>query len=116
MVTAVSSPQADEGRLHDVFDCEPLTLIELAGRVERTCDDIQLVYREAEMDELWRAAAIVLTQLEYERASAEAIAAWAEIKNEVMRIHDLVGVDLSTDVAAAALRRLADTVAAVHAR
>jgi len=111
MVTAV--PCVDEEQLHDVFDCKPQTLLALAERVEQSKEDMQLVYREAEMDELWRAVTIAVMQLEHDSAPAEKVVAWNAVKDEVMRIHDLVGVDLDTDVAAFALRRLADTVIAL---
>lgn len=110
-LVAMSDVRAD--LLHDVFDCRPETLLALADRVEQSTDDIQLVYREAEMDELWRAVSIAVMECQHNRVAPEKMAFWLGIKDEVMRIHDIVGVDLDRTLAATALRQLAGRVSAV---
>ncbi|MFA5596715.1 MAG: hypothetical protein WCY47_08110 [Pusillimonas sp.] len=109
-LVALSDVRADV--LHDVFDCRPETLLALADRVDQSVEDIQLVYREAEMDELWRAVSINVMELQHTRAAPEKLAFWLEIKDEVMRIHDIVGIDLDNTLAALALRQLASRVSA----
>jgi uncharacterized protein (UPF0548 family) len=100
--------RADE--LHDVLDCGSATLRTLADRIEASSEDMALIYRETEIDELWRWVDVGLGQAEYLRAAPTQIAHWRALKAEVMRIHDLVGIDLDTDAAVASLRALAQAL------
>jgi hypothetical protein len=97
--------RADE--LHDVPDCAAPTLQALAARLEASDTEMQLVYRETELDELWRWADVALAQAQRDRRSRDALAHWAEVRAEIMRIHDLVGIDTDLAAAAQGLRALA---------
>jgi hypothetical protein len=104
---AIIDTRADE--LHDILDCSPETLDFLAQRIEDSRrDDMRLIYRETEIDELWRWVDVGLGQSEHLRAAQTTVSQWRSFKAEVMRIHDMVGID--TDLAAAAqdLRSLAE--------
>lgn len=98
-------PRADE--LHDVLDCSAPTLRALAARIDVSDTDMRLVYRETELDELWRWAEVALAQAGRDRVDARARSHWAEVRAEIMRIHDLVGIDTDLAGAAQGLRALA---------
>lgn len=97
--------RADE--LHDVLDCAPATMRALADRIEASDEDMALIYRETEIDELWRWVDVGLGQAEHLRAAAPVVQHWRALKAEVMRIHDLVGIDLDGVAAVRSLRALA---------
>ena len=97
--------RADE--LHDILDCGPATLRALALRIEASAGDMELIYRETEIDEVWRWVDVGLGQAQHVRAAPAVIEHWRRLKAEVMRIHDLIGIDLDRDTAVQALRALA---------
>ena len=102
----------DLDELHVIADRAPKTLLALADRIEATRDDMHLVYRETELDELWR---WIDADIDDTRASRDAAALpeLLALKAEVMAIHDLVGgVDADTSNAARRLRELAHAPAA----
>lgn len=98
-------PRADE--LHDILDCSAPTLRALAARIEASDTEMRLVYRETELDELWRWAEVALAQVLRNRAAAPRRAHWTAVREEVMRIHDLVGIETDRAGASQALRALA---------
>lgn len=105
-VPATSSDvRADE--LHDILDCRPNTLRALADRIHASFDDMALIYRETEIDEVWRWVDVGLIQAEYIRAPTAEITHWRAFKAEVMRIHDLIGIDVDSQAAVASLKALA---------
>lgn len=97
----------DTDELHVVADRTPATLLALAERIEHSRDDMQLVYRETELDELWRWVDADIDLARTNFAAAEAMHSLLLLKDEVMAIHDLVGVELDTHEAARRLRALA---------
>lgn len=98
--------------LHDVLDCGPETLGALADRIDESDQEIRQIYRETEIDEVWRWVDVMLMQAQHEKASGDVIAHWMSVKTEVMDIHDLVGIDSDLKAAAVRLRRLADRLTA----
>ncbi len=102
--------RADE--LHDIFNINRQTLLDLADRVEVSEQDMRQIYRETELDEAWRLVDIALADSTHKRATSEVIAHWVSVKNEMMAIHDLVGVDSNLRTAAERLRYLADRMTA----
>ena len=55
--------RADE--LHDILDCGPATLRALALRIEASAGDMELIYRETEIDEVWRWVDVGLGQAQH---------------------------------------------------
>lgn len=89
--------QLDE--IHQIDDLTPAALLVLVQRIERSRTPEQLIYREAELDEVWRLLgnhAGAHPEMAPERL--------AELKAAVMAAHDLVGVDENPKAAAERLR------------
>jgi hypothetical protein len=84
--------------LHMIDDLEPGTIMALARRIEYSTTQEQLIYRESEIDELWRLLGLTnaKTPDEVHRLSA--------LRDAVMEVHDMVGVDENTTGAATRLR------------
>lgn len=97
--------RADE--LHDIVDCGPDTLRALAERIEASGEGMGLIYRETEIDEVWRWVDVGLGQAVYVRAAPAVIEHWRHLKAEVMRIHDLIGIDMDRAAAVQSLQALA---------
>jgi len=68
---------------------------------------MHLVYRETELDELWRWVDADIDVARTTRTAPEAMQRLLVLKDEVMAIHDLVGIELDTKQAARRLRALA---------
>lgn len=90
--------------IHPVDDLSQITMRALVDRLQRSTTAEQLIYRETELDEMWRLADIALAEAERNRgADRERL---RRIKDAVMRAHDLVGVDMQPRAAADILRAL----------
>jgi hypothetical protein len=76
------------------------TLQALIRRIERSRTPEQLVYRECEIDEVWR----LLGPNIADPARPEPGLQRAQLKRAVLEAHDLVGVDGNVAAAAAVLR------------
>jgi hypothetical protein len=88
-------------QMHDVDDTSSETLARLCALIAASHSDEHLVYREIEIDELWRLLSIAKKLASgAERGRIEAAMA------VVMRVHDLIGIDGDTAAAAAVLRGL----------
>lgn len=107
---AVADARADE--LHDVLDCAPASMRALAERIAASGEDMALIYRETEIDELWRWVDVGLIQAQHQRAALEVQLHWRALKAEVMRIHDLVGIDGDREAAVQSLHALASQLEA----
>lgn len=83
----------------DVRDFSRATFEMLAQRAERSTTEAHLVYRETELDELWR-----LLDLSIRTVNAQEAAALTQLRGIVMTAHDLVGVDGNLREAARTLR------------
>lgn len=100
--------------LHMIADREPTTLLALAERIEHSRDDMHLVYRETELDELWRWVDADIDMARAGRAAPDEMQRLLALKAEVMAIHDLVGIDIDTKQAARRLRALSARQVAAH--
>lgn len=96
--------------LHDISDFKPETLQLLANRIEYSCDELHQIYRETELDEVWRWIDVAIGQSIYDRAPREKIDQLLSIKNEVMAIHDYVGIESDMQNAARRLHELATSL------
>lgn len=63
-----------------------------------------MIYREAELDEVWRLIDGAMRGLRAAGGSEEAVAILQRLSEAVMRAHDFIGVDSDVTKAAAALR------------
>jgi hypothetical protein len=94
----------DLDSLHPIPELSRWTLRELIRRIERSKTEEQLVYRECEIDEVWRLLGPNMSdpQPDIDRLPRDAL------KRAVLEAHDLVGVDSNVEAAAAALRAVID--------
>jgi hypothetical protein len=74
-----------------VEDFAPETLGALGERIARSVTQEQLVYREAELDDLWRLVETTLVQARDERLPAAEIGRLERLLGLVRDAHDLVG-------------------------
>jgi hypothetical protein len=82
-------PTVDEAA--PVEDFTPETLGELGERIACSTTPEQLVYREAELDDLWRIVETAVTVARDERLPAAEIARLEHLARLVRDAHDLVG-------------------------
>ena len=94
----------DVNCFHEVEDASPETIELLADLIEASRTDEQMVYREAELDELWRWIGTGASVASADRRDA--------VLAEVVAIHDLIEEPENARVAAGRLRAIA--VAAAH--
>jgi hypothetical protein len=90
----------DLDSLHPIPEVSRWALRELIRRIEHSKTEEQLVYRECEIDEVWRLLGPNMSDLppQIDRLPLDAL------KRAVLEAHDLVGVDGNVAAAAAALR------------
>ncbi|OYW88366.1 MAG: hypothetical protein B7Z20_02710 [Sphingobium sp. 32-64-5] len=87
--------------IHEVSDYAQLSRQAMIERLERSTTEEQFIYRETELDEMWRLVDIRLTQAEGQEREA-----LLHLKSAIMRAHDLVGVEGKPLDAARQLRAL----------
>ena len=97
-----SAGQISETNEIDAFDAQSLTA--LIARLERSHSLEHLIYREAELDEVWRLVDGALREARRQRAGGEAVALLEALKTMIFKVHDLVGVDEDPKAAAVELR------------
>lgn len=90
-------------QVNEVADLSEATLNALVLRLERSTTLEQLIYRETEIDELWRLlggtdADAVLPDMDAPRAR--------QLREVILAVHDQVGVDGDAPGAAARLRQV----------
>jgi len=94
--------QVDE--IYDVDDWSEITVRAMIARLEQSTTPEQFVYRETELDEMWRLVDIALKDakkfLMPERIEL------ARVRDLIMTAHDLVGVEGRPLDAAATLRAI----------
>ena len=90
--------------IHDVDDYSQITVRAMIERLQRSTSPEQLIYRETELDEMWRLADVALA--EAERSRSPDCERLARIKDAIVQAHDLVGVDGQPLAAADVLRAL----------
>jgi hypothetical protein len=87
-----------------------------AARVERSRTVEQFVYRETELDEIWRLADLAVSKVRAEGAStSRGVEEYPAIADLVHRAHDLLGQNEDTRGAACALRDAAVLLRALGA-
>jgi hypothetical protein len=85
----------------EVRDCSNATLIAIAERLERSEGPAHMVYRETELDELWRVIDLAMSRAVVEQANTEEL---TRLRGAVVVAHDLVGIDEAMPRAAEVLR------------
>jgi len=89
--------------IHDVDDHSEITVKAMIERLRRSRTEEHYIYRETELDEMWRIIDIALRRAEL---GADQRVKLAELRSAVERAHDLVGVDLQPLQAAAVLEAM----------
>ncbi|MCW3838334.1 hypothetical protein ACFQ1E_20005 [Sphingomonas canadensis] len=79
-----------------------LTIQTLVDRIQRSRTDEQFIYRESELDELWRLVDIALRAGDPD--GLRDAAQLRQMRDAIHRAHDLVGMEGKPAEAAAALR------------
>ncbi len=90
---------------NEVCDIQDYSAATLGAEVERllaSSTPEQLIYRECELDEMWRLIDLDIASLKVSGGAASELAELERLRDIVMQAHDLVGV--SADTAAAAQR------------
>ena len=99
--------QFNPDQAHPIDDFTTETLDRLVGRITSSRAEEEFVYREAEMDDLWRIVETALTQAERDRLPATELDHLSGLLRDVRRAHDLVGhghPEADPDAAAQLLR------------
>lgn len=87
--------------IHDVDDYSEITIRAMIDRLERSTSLEHFVYRETELDEMWRVVDLLL--MVAEGAERRVL---VDLRAAIMQAHDLVGVDAKPLEAAQRLREL----------
>src|SRR4051812_39370185 len=103
MSTLTSFSRASIDTLAEVDDCSPATLIAAATRVAASVRQEHFVYREAEMDELWRLVDMDLTQARRRSPGSPEVVRLERIHALIHKAHDVLGQDENTVLAASLL-------------
>ncbi len=92
------------GGLNEIADFDAPTLTAIVARLERSSSLEHLIYREAELDEVWRLVDGALREARRTSSTGEAATLLEALKDLVFKVHDLVGVDSDPQAAAVELR------------
>lgn len=88
--------------IHAVDDLSELALQAMVDRLERSTTAEQFIYRETELDEMWRLVDIRLMNAQRDQHPDRML--FAKVKAGIMEAHDLVGMESEPVKAAVALR------------
>jgi TPP-dependent pyruvate/acetoin dehydrogenase alpha subunit len=80
----------DIDHAQSIDDFAPQTLYALCERIRRSTNNEQLVYREAEIDEIWRLIDIAVDLARRELRSQD-VARLEQLKALTWEVHDLIG-------------------------
>ena len=94
----------DPDEIHPVEDYLPETLATLSDALERSTSREHFIYREAELDDLWRVLDTALGEARRDSRAAARVEQLEQLRALTMRAHDLVGSDEQPREAAAVLR------------
>ena len=83
---------------------DPASLEAILLRTERSTSLEHMIYREAELDEVWRLLDEALREARHNGIRGEPIELLTALKDVIFKAHDLVGVDSNPRGAAAELR------------
>lgn len=89
--------------INTVDDYSKETLSALCELIEQSTTLEHLIYREAEMDEVWRILDLAITD---SRTPSADLPKLVEAREIIMQVHDLIGVDEDVVAAAEKLKTL----------
>jgi len=90
--------------LHPIDDFSRETLRRLIARIERSFSDEQLIYREAELDEVWRLLDGAVAERVRHQGFGGVQESLESLRSTVMEAHDLIGVNRDPVASSARLR------------
>lgn len=93
--------------IQTVEDVSEITIRSMIDRLRRSTTSEQFIYRETELDEMWRIVDLALKD-PARTADADSL---SKLREAIVTAHDLVGVDLRPKDAAAALEAILSVVA-----
>lgn len=96
----------DPNDLSDIQDYSAATLRAQIERLLVSSTPEQLIYRECELDEIWRFIDLEIASLKASGGAASELASLTRQRDIVMQAHDLVGVNADANTAAQRLREL----------
>jgi hypothetical protein len=94
----------DPSDMCPVEDYSPETLTMLSDALEQSTSREHFIYREAELDDLWRLLDTALGEARRDSRASERAEQLEQLRAITMRAHDLVGSDERPREAAAVLR------------
>lgn len=94
----------DLDSLCPVDNMSDLTVQRLLDRIERSTTDEHFIYREIELDELWRLVDVAIVDPDRDDGRGEE--RLRRMLSAIQRAHDLVGMEGKPAEAAAALREV----------
>jgi hypothetical protein len=87
--------------IHEVNEYSEMTLRAMIARLRKSRGPEQCIYRETELDEMWRIVDIALRN-----ANSDTADTLNQLRTAIMTAHDLVGMDEKPLEAAAALEAI----------
>ncbi len=99
---------SDPDGVADIADDSAETLRATIERLLASSTPEQLVYRECELDEIWRFIDLEIASRKAAGRPASALAELVRRREIVMQAHDLVGISADPAAAAQRLRELID--------
>jgi hypothetical protein len=96
----------DPDEVCDIEDYSTSTLGTLIERLLASASPEQLIYRECELDEVWRLIDLDIASRKASGGAAAELDELARWRDTVMQAHDLVGVNADPAAAAQRLRTL----------
>ncbi len=94
----------DLNDIHEIADFSTATLRAQIERLAASEGPEQLIYRECELDEIWRLVDLEIASIHAVGGRNPDLAALESLRAAVMEAHDLVGVEGDVARAAARLR------------
>lgn len=96
----------DPNELHEIADFSAATLQAQAQRLLASSSPEHLIYRECELDEIWRLLDLEIASQRASGVPAAELAYLESLRAAIMQAHDLVGIDGDPRSAALRLRDL----------
>ncbi|CAB3795567.1 hypothetical protein [Paraburkholderia fynbosensis] len=82
--------------VHTIEDYSPQTLRELIGRVEKSRTFEQMIYRESELDEVWRLLDSDILTTERKGSNVPELENLVALRKMIVEAHDFIGNDSNT--------------------
>jgi len=86
----------DVNDIHSIEDYSPQTLRDLIGRVERSSTFEHMIYRESELDEVWRLLDGDILSAERRGSNAPELKNLVALRKLIVDAHDFIGNDSNT--------------------